>query len=143
MKATEIKLTYKRKSSGIKISSATSAYEILSNFWDKSTIDYCETFVVMYLSRSNEVLGFIKISDGGLNGCMVDIRKVFQGALLTNSSSIIVSHNHPSGNLNPSQQNIKITKELTKAGELLQIKLLDHLIVTSSGYFSFADKGII
>ncbi len=142
MKATEIKLAYKRKPTGLKIHSSNDAQQVLRKFWEQGTIDHFESFVVMYLSRCNEVLGIMKAAVGSIEACIVDVRKVYQGALLTNASAIIVSHNHPSGNLKPSQKDIELTKELRKAGELMKITLLDHVIVTSSGYFSFADEGI-
>jgi DNA repair protein RadC len=113
------------------------------SFWDKGSIDYCESFVVMYLSRCNEVLGIMKVCEGGIDACVVDQRKIFQGALLSNSTSIILAHNHPSGNLKPSQPDVKITNEIAKAGELLKIRVLDHLILTSEGYLSLADEGLI
>ncbi|MBK8501971.1 MAG: JAB domain-containing protein [Saprospiraceae bacterium] len=143
MKASEIKLTYRRKSTGIKITSSKDIDRLLRSYWDVHTIDYYESFVVVYLSRSNEVLGIHKIADGSLDACLVDIRKIMQGALLSNSASIILAHNHPSGNLKPSNQDIKLTSEIKKAGEILKIQVLDHLIITSVSYLSLADEGII
>ena len=143
MKATEVKLSYIRKSTGIKVCSSFDAEQAFRSFWDIDTIDYYESFAVMYLSRSNEVLGIMKVSEGSLDACLVDSRKIFQGALLANASSIIVAHNHPSGNLKPSTADIQITKELSRAGSFLKIKLLDHLILTSTTYFSFSDEEMI
>jgi DNA repair protein RadC len=97
----------------------------------------------MFLSRSNEVQGILKVSEGGIDACIVDCRKIFQGALLANSCSIILAHNHPSGNLKPSAKDIQITKEIKKAGELLRISVLDHIILTSEGYLSLADEGLL
>ena len=85
----------------------------------------------------------MKVSEGAIDACIVDTRRIFQGALLTNSSSIIVAHNHPSGALKPSSQDIRITKEIKSAGEILKIKVLDHLILTSDGYYSMADDGLM
>lgn len=143
MKASEVKLTYRRKSHGIKISSSYDVDRLLRSYWNRDSLDFYESFVVVYLSRSNEVLGIHKISDGSIDGCLVDIRLIMQGALLTNSSSIILAHNHPSGNLKPSEQDIKLTKEIKKAGEFLKIRVLDHVIITSITYTSLADDGLM
>ena len=97
----------------------------------------------MFLSRKNEVLGIMKISEGSIDACLVDVRRIFQGALLTNSSSIILAHNHPSGGLKPSPQDLNITREINKASKFLKIKLLDHLILTSDSYLSMSDEGIM
>ncbi len=85
----------------------------------------------------------MKVSEGGIDACIVDIRRIFQGALLSNSTSIIIAHNHPSGNLKTSQADIRLTNEIKKAGEFLKIKLLDSIILTSTTYFSFADGGLM
>lgn len=77
MKATEVKLVYKRKSTGIKISCSQDASNAFRDFWDKGSMDHCESFVVMFLSRSNEVQGILKVSEGGIDSCVVDCRKIF------------------------------------------------------------------
>lgn len=97
MKASEVKLTYKRDSKGIIITNSHEVDKVLRNYWDEESLDYFESFVVMFLSRKNEVLRVMKVSEGSLDACIVDARRIFQGALLTNSSSIILAHNHPSG----------------------------------------------
>jgi DNA repair protein RadC len=89
------------------------------------------------------VLGIYPISRGGTTGTVVDVKLVFSVALKCNASSIIISHNHPSGNLNPSESDKVMTEKLRKAGDYLDIKLLDHIIVTKHGFFSFADEGLI
>ena len=143
MKATEVKLTYKRKSSGLLIRHSSDAYDILIDYWDKGSIDYCESFVVVLLSQRNEVLGIFKVSEGGIAGTLVDVRKIYQAAILANASSILIAHNHPSGNLKPSQQDLTLTKRIKAAGEVMQVKLLDHLIVTSDTFYSMMDEGVI
>jgi DNA repair protein RadC len=143
MKASEIKLTYRRQSTGIIITSSQDVDQLLRSYWDQDTLDFYESFVVIYLSRSNEVLGIHKIADGSLDACLVDIRKIMQGALLSNASGMILSHNHPSGNLKPSSQDLQLTREIKKAGEFLKIPILDHVIITSSTYTSFADEGML
>jgi DNA repair protein RadC len=85
-------------------------------------------------------MGLVKIGSGGVTGCVVEIKKVFSIALAASSvSSLILSHNHPSGNTQPSEANMIITKKIVEAGNLLDIKVLNHLIVTSEGFYSFAD----
>jgi DNA repair protein RadC len=83
------------------------------------------------------------ISSGGISGTVLDTRVIFQGALLANASSLIIFHNHPSSNLKPSKADKDITNKIKKAGELLDIILLDHLIITEHSYYSFADEGIL
>jgi len=95
------------------------------------------------LNRANEVLGLHNLSMGGTTGTVVDSRLIFAAAILCNASAIIVAHNHPSCNLRPSESDLEITNQLCKAGELLSIRVFDHLIITKSSYYSFADKGRI
>jgi DNA repair protein RadC len=95
------------------------------------------------LNRASKPLGWVKISQGGITGTVADPRLIFQAALLTNSSALILSHNHPSGNLNPSQADIELTRKIKEGGKILEISLLDHLIISGDGYYSFADEGMI
>lgn len=86
----------------------------------------------------------MSVSKGGISGTLTDVRLIFQGALKTNASGIIVCHNHPSGNAYPSESDRKITQKIKEAGNLLDIQLLDHLIILPvEGYYSFADEGTI
>ncbi len=102
-----------------------------------------EEFWILLLNRANKVMSREQISLGGVAGTVVDAKIVFRKAIEGMASSIILVHNHPSGNLQPSQQDIDLTKKLKKAGETLDITVFDHLIITESGYFSFADEGLI
>jgi DNA repair protein RadC len=102
-----------------------------------------EEFWLLMLNRANRVLGRYKVSQGGLSGTVIDTRIILKKALDSLSSSIIVCHNHPSGNNQPSDADVKITEKLKKAAEMLEIKLLDHLIIADKSYFSFADEGLI
>lgn len=106
-------------------------------------MQYIEETYVLLLNRANKPLGFSKISIGGTTGTVVDVKVVFQTALKANANSIILCHNHPSGNLRPSEADIKITKAIKEAGKLMHIPLADHLIITQEGYYSFADEGMI
>lgn len=125
-----------------KVKSSNDAFEILRNIWNDQYELY-ESFYVLFLNKANKVLGFRCISQGGVSGTVVDPKPIFQAALLTNASNIILSHNHPSGNLIPSEADERITKKLKSAGEILEIQVLDHLILGEDRYFSFADDGRI
>jgi len=102
-----------------------------------------EEFWLLMLNRANKVLGRFKVSQGGLSGTVIDTRIILKKALDNLASSIIVCHNHPSGNNQPSDADVKITEKLKKAAEMLEIKLLDHVIIAEKSYFSFADEGLI
>jgi DNA repair protein RadC len=102
-----------------------------------------EEFWLLMLNRANRVVGRFKVSQGGLSGTVIDTRIILKKALDNLASSIIVCHNHPSGNNQPSDADVKITGKLKKAAEMLEIKLLDHVIIADKSYFSFADEGLI
>jgi len=102
-----------------------------------------EEFWLLMLNRANRVVGRHKVSQGGLSGTVIDTRIILKKALDNLASSIIVCHNHPSGNKQPSDADVKITEKLKKAAEMLEIKLLDHVIIADKSYFSFADEGLI
>ena len=123
-----------------KISNSASAYDILRSIWNDQ-IDLYESFYILMLNRANKVLGYRCISQGGVSGTVVDPKAIFQAALLCNASSLILSHNHPSGTLTPSEADERITKKLKAAGEFLEIAVLDHLIIGDDTFYSFADEG--
>ncbi|WCT13595.1 RadC family protein [Mucilaginibacter jinjuensis] len=102
-----------------------------------------EEFWILLLSRNNKVIGKELISKGGLSGTVADPKIIFNIALLHQASSIILAHNHPSGNLKPSQQDIDLTRKLHQAGKILDINVFDHLIITDDGFLSFADEGLL
>jgi DNA repair protein RadC len=102
-----------------------------------------EEFWILFLNRSNRVINRMKLSQGGVSGTVTDVRMVMKRAIEYLASGIIVCHNHPSGNLNPSESDTKITQKIKEAGTLMDIQLLDHLIITDKEYYSFADNGII
>jgi DNA repair protein RadC len=101
-----------------------------------------EEFWVLYLNNSNKVLYKSQLSKGGITGTVVDVRLIFKTALEHNATSIILTHNHPSGKLQASDADVAITRKLKLAGEQLDIKVLDHIIITETGYYSFQDEGI-
>jgi DNA repair protein RadC len=102
-----------------------------------------EEFWIIYLNNSNKVVSKSQLSKGGITGTLVDVRLVFKNAIEIGAVGIILIHNHPSGALQPSEADKQITRKLKLAGESLDIKILDHLIVTETNYFSFADEGIL
>ncbi len=102
-----------------------------------------EEFWMLLLNRSNKVIGNERISIGGVAGTVADVKIIFKRAIGQLASSIIVAHNHPSGNLSPSQADIQLTKKMVEAGKLLEVSVLDHLIITENAYYSFADEGML
>lgn len=142
----EISVTYKPKfkaSERPKIESSKDVYNILFQNWDMNKMELLEQFKILLLNRANKVLGIYEVSSGGIAGTVADPKLIFSAALKGCASSIILSHNHPSGNLKPSQADISLTQKLIKAGSFLDIAVLDHIIVTSEGYISFADEGLL
>lgn len=138
----EIKLTYTRKvraNDRPKISSSEDAHKLFRENWDDLTINLFEEFKILLLDRNNRCMGIVPISQGGVSGTLVDTKLVFSSALKARACAIILGHNHPSGNTNPSQSDKALTQKLIKAGELLDISVLDHIIVTDENYSSFAD----
>jgi DNA repair protein RadC len=102
-----------------------------------------EEFWILFLNRSNKVINKMKLSQGGISGTVTDVRLVMKKAIECLASGIIVCHNHPSGNLNPSESDTKITQKIKEAGNLMDIQLLDHLIISDKDYYSFADNGML
>ena len=138
----EVELVYKnpvKASERFRITSSNEAYTILLKSWDENKIGFVEQFKIILLDRSNKVLGLYEVCQGGTCGVTVDVKLIFAAALKASAHGIILSHNHPSGNLNASEADKVITRRIKKAGELLEIPVLDHIIVTSEGYYSFAD----
>lgn len=139
----EVQLSYKphfKAQERPQISSSQQAYQVLMNNWDMSLINYLEQAKMILLNRNNRVLGIVDLSKGGGSSTVMDTRVVFAVALKSTATSIILAHNHPSGNLRPSSDDIRITKKLKEAAKLLEIELHDHLIVTENGYFSMAEE---
>jgi DNA repair protein RadC len=142
----EVELIYKSKvkpTDRPQIKSSKDAYDILIQTWDNNRIDLLEQFKVIFLNRNARVLGIYELSTGGLHGTVVDIRLVFAAALKAAACSLIVAHNHPSGILQPGGSDQDLTKKLAAGGTFLDIKLVDHLIVSRDGYLSFADEGLL
>ena len=102
-----------------------------------------EEFWLLILNRANCVIKRELISRGGVSGTVVDTKIIFKSAVEHYASSIIVCHNHPSGNLKPSDADVRITKNIREAGRIMEIPLVDHIIITDGGYYSFADEGVL
>lgn len=139
-----LELGRRRKETGSqekpRIAVSKDAYDLLKG--DLMDIPH-EEFWLLLLNRANRVIKKHKISLGGVHGTVADPKIIFKTALEELASGIIVAHNHPSGNLTPSQQDIDLTRKLKEAGKLLEIQLLDHLIVAGKQYYSFADEGLL
>jgi DNA repair protein RadC len=141
----EVAVSYRAGETGFQIKESGDAHRVARMCFDENRIGYVEDFKILLLNRKHDVLGWADISRGGVAGTVVDAKVVFQHALVANASALILLHNHPSGNLQPSQADIALTVKLKKGGELLDIKVLDHLIlVPNEGeYFSFADENLM
>lgn len=143
---TEVELVYRNKkplNERPKILQSKDAYNILLNAWDFNKIELVEQFLVMLLDRNNAVIGIANISTGGISSCIVDPKIIFATALKSKASGIIIAHNHPSGNLRPSNADENLTRKIVEGGKYLDITVMDHMIVTPHGYLSFADEGLI
>lgn len=125
------------------INTSRQSFELMINDWEQNTLQMQEEVKVILLNRSNKALGIYSLAKGGITSCVVDVRIILSVALKTLATGIILVHNHPSGNLKPSQDDLKVTKKLKESCSLLDITLLDHLIITKDDYYSFADKGIL
>jgi DNA repair protein RadC len=141
----EIHVSYKPglTSSTTTINNSQNAYEILKSLFPADTISLQEQFVVLYLNRANRVIGSYQLSKGGITGTIADVRLILSVALKTLATGLILAHNHPSGNLKPSEADIQLTQKVKDAAKLMDIEVLDHMILSSNGYFSFTDDGII
>ncbi|MDT0295538.1 DNA repair protein RadC [Mesonia ostreae] len=123
-----------------KVTSSDSVYEVMQPII--GDLDH-EEFWILYLNNSNKILQKLQLSKGGITGTIVDVRLAFKNALEIGATAVILAHNHPSGTLQPSTADKQLTQKLKIAGESLDIKVLDHLIVTQKSYFSFANEGLL
>jgi DNA repair protein RadC len=138
----EIKVSYFSKvkpSERIKINCSKDAHQLFRKIWSNQ-MEIREEFLMLLLNRNNQVLGWHVVSLGGASGTVVDPKIIFSIALKCLAHGIIICHNHSSGNLNPSETDKALTKKIRLAGQFLDITILDHLIITKEGYFSFTDQ---
>ncbi len=144
MEIAEVSVSYSNNNKEkLKINNSKDSYNVLIACWNQHIIELQEEFKVLLLNRNNQVIGIYPLSRGGVAGTIVDPKLVFSVALKCNASNIIIAHNHPSGNLTPSEADKRITKKLKKAGEYLDITVLDHIIMTKEDFYSFSDNGLL
>lgn len=138
----EITLKYKvGPEKKVKITSSQNAYEALRPLYDPDTISLAECFICLFLNRANTTIGWFKVSQGGIAGTIFDIKLVMATAIKCAASAIIISHNHPSGNLEPSEADKTITSKLKKACQLIDVAIHDHIIMSEESYRSMGDEG--
>lgn len=145
-KVAEVELVYKTKvkaSERPKISSSKDIYDVLRQIWDENKIEMVEEFKVIFLNRGNRVTGVYEASSGGITGTVADPRLILAAAIKSLAVSIILSHNHPSGNLKPSRADEELTLKIKEAAKYHDIRVIDHIIITSERYYSFADEGLL
>ncbi len=123
------------------LNSAATIADLLRDIWNADDLSVRESFYLLCFSQPLDLIGFYKLSEGGLDAVVVDTRLLFSAALLCRASSIIIAHNHPSGALSPSKADIAITRRIQQGGDMLSIKLLDHIILTPEDHYSFAENG--
>ena len=134
---------YPRLIQSQKITSSSDAVEIIRKTWDKRTIEMQEEVKILLMNQSNTILGVYNFSKGGITSSLVDVRLILSVALKCLATGIILVHNHPSGNLEPSTSDLRIVKKLQDCCKLLDITLLDSIIITKESYMSFGDDGIL
>jgi len=142
----EVELVYRNKvrpSDRVKVTEPSSAYDVFMAVWDMNKIELVEQAKILLLDSSCKCLGVVDLSTGGVTACLVDPRIVFSVALAARATSIIIAHNHPSEHLQPSKADKQITERLSAGGQLLDIKLSDHLIISPHGYYSMSEHGLM
>jgi len=144
----EIDIVYKRKSKckvseRPKITTSRDGYEVFLHYWNDDKIELLEEFKVLLLNRANRVLQILPISQGGMTGTVADPRLILAAALKVGAVSVILCHNHPSGNLKASRADEELTQKIKCAAAYHDIKVLDHLIISTEGYYSFTDEGLL
>ena len=145
-KVGEIELVYKtyiKPSDRTIVHQSKDMYRMFYQYWDKNKINLLEQFKVAYLNQARQVVGIYNLSTGGIHSTVADSRLILKGGLDLCATTMIICHNHPSGNLQPSEGDKAVTEKIRLAGINQDIKLIDHLIITQYGFFSFADEGIL
>lgn len=146
LQVSEISVSYKpHKGHKPVIRASEDAYKVAKHFFPDDTIGINEQVVVLYLNRANKVIAAYKLSSGGINGTVADLRLLFSVGLKSLATSFIIAHNHPSGSLEPSQHDNALTLRLKEAGRLIDIKMTDHIILVpqSETYYSYAEHEMV
>lgn len=144
----EIEIIYRKKKT-CKVSerpiivTSQDAYKICLHYWNLDKIELLEEFKVLFLNRANRVLQILEVSQGGLTGTVADPRIILAAAVKVAACSMVLVHNHPSGSTKPSKADEELTSKIRTAASYFDIKVLDHLIITSETYLSFADEGLV
>jgi DNA repair protein RadC len=142
----EIKVSYSNKtpvSKRLSVDTSDKAASLFKHYWDPNLIELQEEFKIMLLNHSNKLLGVYDLSKGSVKATVVDGKLLFAVALKANASKIILCHNHPSGNLTPSIADQESTSKYMAAAKLLDMEIVDHIILSKEGHYSFADEGLL
>jgi DNA repair protein RadC len=142
----EVEIVYKpriKNSQRPQVQDSAAIYHVLKQLWDMNRIEVTEELKVLLLNCDSRVIGVYNASAGGITSTLVDPRLILATALKSLATGIILAHNHPSGNLKPSRQDKEVTKKLITAAKYHDIAVIDHIIITREGYYSFADEGLI
>ena len=140
----EIEITYKNQTpyhDRLKVDTPWMAYDVLHTTWDAGKIELLEQFKILLLDHSCNCLGISEVGSGGMSDVTIDPKIVFATALQSKATRLILAHNHPSGVLKPSEADLLTTKRMVKAGQILDLSVVDHLIITPQGYYSFSEHG--
>lgn len=125
------------------IKNSDDVVKVLRNIFNADTLQWTEEFIVVCLNRAHKVIGYYKVGSGGFSGVVCDPKVIMTMALQSSASALIVAHNHPSGNINPSEADKTMTDKINGACKLLDMTLLDHIILTAHSHYSFAEEGQI
>jgi DNA repair protein RadC len=136
------KNTSEKEFETVQINNSRNCYDYIKQFYGDD-IDVWESFFILLLNRNSKTIGYAKISQGGITGTVVDVKIIAKYCIDSLSSCCVLAHNHPSGNTQPSVADKELTQKVIKALELIDVKVLDHIILTSESYYSFADNGIL
>lgn len=140
----EITLTYKTgEQKKVKITNANDADELFRKLYDFDTLELNEKSIILFLNNANNTIGWLLLAIGGIQGCVIDSRLILATALKCNATGIIISHNHPSGSVTPSEEDKKLTRKIKDACHTLMIKLIDHVIITKDEFCSMANEGLL
>lgn len=146
-KLPEITLKYKSTPyiQKAKVSSSQDLFDMMKNMFNEDTVEYCEESIIMFLNGANKSIGWMRHTTGGTSQTVIDIKMILVSALQCGASAMAVAHNHPSGQLSPSREDIKITERIKQGCEAIGVRFLDHLIITPEyvSYYSFCDEGKI